>query len=350
MKILHTADLHLSDGKKNTIEALELILDKAKELKIDKLTISGDFFDSNQDANILRTKLRSLLSNLDFEILIASGNHDIDCFLDNLDFGSSVNLLTDKPFTLLELDENTQLCGLFYIDKPNAEILSELKKTVQPEKTNILLLHCTLDVGYTSSDIGEEGDDKYFLISSAVLADLGFDYILAGHFHTNSIIKNLDKKTVFSYPGSPTSITSKEIGKRSIVYLDTTIKEIKCIPLDSFYYDEIVLMIHPSILEKRLEELENWLKRHEGDNCNLRVLIKGFGNITETDFRSKLEAMIPENTYLVNEYKDISNVLNHTLFKRFQEILEKGEFEERENMHNFAIEIFSNLLARRDID
>lgn len=52
------------------------------------------------------------------------------------------------------------------------------------------------------------------LISTEQLAYLDFDYALAGHFHSNFIMKPYQKSTDskknwFIYPGSPVKITFK---------------------------------------------------------------------------------------------------------------------------------------------
>ena len=49
MKIFHTSDLHLSEKKKGTIHTLEYILEIAKSIGVDLVTIGGDFFDSDRD-------------------------------------------------------------------------------------------------------------------------------------------------------------------------------------------------------------------------------------------------------------------------------------------------------------
>lgn len=91
-KILHTSDLHLSEVKPETIDALDKILQLAKENEVDLVTIAGDIFDTVEDAEALRPTLRSKLSNLDFEIIAIPGNHDIESYSGNLNFGSSLTL------------------------------------------------------------------------------------------------------------------------------------------------------------------------------------------------------------------------------------------------------------------
>ncbi|MBC7091960.1 MAG: hypothetical protein H5T50_08675 [Nitrososphaeria archaeon] len=66
MRILHSSDLHLSERKRETVEALNEILSLASCLNVDVLTLSGDF-DSGLDAEVLRPRLRRIFSgNNDF--------------------------------------------------------------------------------------------------------------------------------------------------------------------------------------------------------------------------------------------------------------------------------------------
>ena len=55
---------------------------------MDLLTLAGDIFDTVEDADALRPVLRSKFSNLDFEIIAIPGNHDIDAYSGNLNFGA----------------------------------------------------------------------------------------------------------------------------------------------------------------------------------------------------------------------------------------------------------------------
>lgn len=220
MKILHTADLHLSNQKKQTVTALETILNLANELDVDLITISGDIFDSPEDADNLRPKLRTLLSNLDFPIISIPGNHDEDCYNDDLDFGSNFKIQTKRPLEVLQYDDVT-IVAFPYVSKKNSELLSKLRKAKIDGTKNILLIHCTLDSGYSTFDMGNEGEGQYFPIKSSTLAELGYNYILAGHFHSNRTKKRLENGGYFVYPGSPCSITKKETGKRSVFLLDT---------------------------------------------------------------------------------------------------------------------------------
>ena len=68
MKILYTSDVHLSSGKKERLKALENVLEKARSKKADILLISGDLFDSGQEAEAIRPRLRKIFSSPGFRV------------------------------------------------------------------------------------------------------------------------------------------------------------------------------------------------------------------------------------------------------------------------------------------
>jgi len=352
MQILHTADLHLSDKNPKTLEALRVILKKAEEYKVDLLTIAGDIFDSDEDANILRPILRKFFSNLDFDIVAIPGNHDQSCYLDNLDFGSNFRIITGHLRTI-EFDDDVLLCALPYTPRLTSELFSQLKETVVPSKTNILLLHCTLDIGFSSSDMGSERDVQYFPISPQVLAELGYKFILAGHFHKNTINKDIGNDTFFVYPGSPCSITTKETKKRAVVLVDTKKETVNAIPMETFYYDSLEVMVYPNKEYEAINNIRSWLQDHSMDWCELEIIVKGFGRISEKDFSRELSQITSNKVKvnIVNEYRDISVVLNHPIYQQFKDILNNEDLERKQvqNIDSIVIEIFSNLIARGDI-
>lgn len=116
MRILHTADLHLKQDDKKTVEALKEVLKEAADQKVDILTIGGDLFDTPADAETLRPKLRSLFEDNPFEIIAIPGNHDEEVYQNNLRFGNDLEVLTDTPYATRESRFNPKLmisCTLF---------------------------------------------------------------------------------------------------------------------------------------------------------------------------------------------------------------------------------------------
>ena len=107
MLILHTSDLHLSEDRPETIQALDELIRVANQKSVDLMTIGGDLFDSVEDAEGLRADLRRKFTDNAFSILCIPGNHDIDAYARNLDFGPDITIFTEKPFKLVSQEDVT---------------------------------------------------------------------------------------------------------------------------------------------------------------------------------------------------------------------------------------------------
>lgn len=350
IRLLHTSDLHLSKKKPETLEALREVLKTAKECDVDVLTIGGDIFESEKDADILRPDLRKEFSGNNFRIIAIPGNHDREAYRKNLSFGGDLRILTEEPFETYPWEESAAITGAPFVDRPSEELLSQLSKSANKDLTNILLLHCTLDINYTSYDFGdEEGKGDYFPISGATLSNLGYDYVLAGHFHADFDKRRLDKGCQFVYPGSPLSLSWKHTGQRKAAFLDTERGDIEEIPLDSFYCDVLPVQVTPGTEEEKLAVIKRWIGSHEGKKCKLRVEVSGYGRMDENEFE-KLLKEISGQAELENKYRNVEVILSHPLYLDFKEALEgREDIPEKEEVKNRVIETLSGLKADRMI-
>ena len=76
IKIVHTADIHLSEYGDERWQALQEVFNLAAEKEADIVAISGDLFDGNPDAERLRPKIREIFTGNRFKVIIIPGNHD----------------------------------------------------------------------------------------------------------------------------------------------------------------------------------------------------------------------------------------------------------------------------------
>ena len=334
------------------MEALQEVLNVARENKVDVLTISGDLFESEEDAEALRPELRTkMFSGNDFEIIVIPGNHDKEAYRKNLDFGSDLHVLTKAPFDVIK-EEKVAIIGVPFLEKPSEELIARLREAKDKELVNILLLHCTLDISYAFADFGEEKEKEYFPIDSYTLSGLGFDYILAGHFHADFIKKDLGEGRLFVYPGSPLSLSWKHLGKRKVALLDTEKGDIKEIFINSFYYDKLEVQIKPSLETKRLNEIKEWVKGHAGEACELKITVYGYGEMSESEFSDLLKKSAGSAEIEENSYRNVEEILKHPIYSDFKRLLDEREYstEERENINYRVIEALSELKAARKIE
>lgn len=344
-KIIHTSDLHLSEDKPETLDALNIILELATMHKVDLVTIAGDIFNTAEDAEGLRPLLRSKFSNLDFEIIAIPGNHDLDAYAGNLNFGSDLTLVIDKPYQVLRR-KNVSIVAVPYVDRPDEELLRKLREEAEKSESSVLLLHCTLDIGCKAGDFGEE-QAHYFPISMGVIESLGFDHVLAGHFHRTPQLRKIKDKGYFVYPGSPVSLSKSEVGKRGVILLDDWEKPLT-VYLDSFYYDAAEFFVSPEDEERVLGEIGEWYSARCDDNCKLMVTVDGYTTLDETLFEEQIKQVCEKAEHMVR-FRDVSKVVNHPLYLGFLEKLKGKEVESPELVQRLVMDAMVRLLRPGEI-
>lgn len=347
MKILHTADVHLKQGDDRTVEALENVLTKAKEKDVDLLTIGGDLFDSPSDAEALRPQLRDLFQENPFDIIAIPGNHDQDVYEKNLRFGEDLEILVETPVSTREIGD-IEIIGVPFTSSMTEELFSDLQEISDEDRTQIALLHCTLDIGFLSSDVGED-EGTYFPVTQATLSEFDFEYVLAGHIHSTDRELPLDNGGKFIYPGSPMSHSSDEIGKRNTVLIDTDLDKITGVELDSFYHDEYKEIVYPGEADELLDDIQGWISERVDDDCELSVHVSGYVDMGEEGFYSSLkEASDPVDPD--DKTKTVSDVLNHPLYTRFEEKLEEmDDVEAEEHVKTQVMDVLSQLLTQNKV-
>ncbi len=353
MKILHTADLHLTAYEDERWQALKELIRIGKEEKIEVFVISGDLFDKGIHAEELRPKLREVFSGVPFRMLIIPGNHDVDSYSPGMFFGQNATILTrlEQPFSYKE----AVIWGLPFSSLEGEEVLSALrliKRSISREKKNILLYHGELlDAFFSRKDFGEEGEKTYMPVKLSYFRDLPFDYILSGHFHKNFDSWEVEEGRFFVYPGSPVSVTRRETGRRKV-----NIFELGAPPreylLDTPYYEEVAVELNPftdknplKLIRERIESVPSYAK--------LVLSVKGYINaeairMDEPELAKKIEKMTEnknvDNLYI--EFKDIHAILKDELFKRFLEKLDEMGYEEEKKKHLRHIAISAMMKAR----
>jgi len=348
MKILHTSDMHLCNERRETLEALKEILRVAQNLSVDLLTIGGDLFNSDRDAEVLRPELREVFQGNGFPVIAILGNHDSYICSRNLDFGPDLRIAAGDHFSTYPFGE-VVLVAVPYRDRPDDSLLSEIGNAVTDYETRILLLHCTLDFGFSPYDFGDEPGKSYFPITKAMLSRLGYDYVLAGHFHTQIYRMSLGEGRQFVYPGSPVSLSKKERGRRHGFLIDTEAKKAESVRLNTFYYDFLAAEVRPGRERETIKEIQKWVLDKSADDCSLEIDIKGFIETSESDFREALGDLGGKVDVHLN-YREVKQVLSHPLFRRFREKLEAiPSLGEKDEVENLVLDIMSQLLAGRTL-
>ena len=345
MKILHTADVHLHTEHPRRLEALQELVSLGREENIDLLLIAGDLFDDHQQAELLRGETRRLFSNLPYKVLAIPGNHDERAFSQDSFWGADFSALTQQPCSVQDFGA-WRIVAVPYTNGSFASLAPTLKEKAVPGKTNVLLLHCSWSLPhYTGEDYGGE-DLRYLPVTEETLTGLGYDYILAGHFHATYKQRRLPCGAVFVYPGSPVSVTAREQGPRAVNLVDQ--EGCRPLSLNTWYFQTADFQLTPGNTREVLRQVEQTLAEHSPHNCQLTINISGFIDEAETEFQARLEAMVAgrANTELKPLYLSVRHILDNPLYQRFSQYLEQeSDPELRRRMEAMALEALSQLFA-----
>ncbi len=334
-QILHTADIHLQQVGDKRWQALQTVLSTADDKQVDAVTISGDLFDQDASGQELRDKLRQVFSQHDFPIFILPGNHDTRSFQQGHFFGSNVTIINDSQPQQLD---QAAIYGIPFQPLSTKQLnqkIQDLNRKLDPKVTNILLFHGELtDLFFSGSDFGDEGDQRYLPLQLNLLAETNFDYCLAGHFHTNFVVKQFKnksrKKAYFVYPGSPVSITSKETGQRStaLIRIGQAPEPVK---INSHHFQQVQLTFNPEDDLKKFEQLEQQLTNLSAQATAL-ITVTGFFSqekigLSEAQLHKKVVRLAQDHNSRFQEknftVKEIDRILSSGLFQAFQEKLKQ---------------------------
>ena len=335
MKILHTADIHLREYEDDRWKTLQRLIKIGKKEKIELFVISGDLFDKDVNAENLKLKIRELFSDTGFKFVIIPGNHDSESYKSGLYFGEDVFILTDlnKPFEY----KDVKIWGLPFEPVEGEKILHKLHSVANnllADNTNILLYHGELlDASFSRKDFGEEGKGRYMPVKLSYFKDLNIDYVLAGHFHSKFDMWKLENGGYFVYPGSPVSITKREIGQRKVNIFEVGEPPEEYL-LDTPHFEEVVIEFNPFVEKNPVEILKEHLKEVHSE-ARIILTVKGYINsekikMNEVELVKQIKEITKEKPIAEEhiEFRDIHTILEDGLFKSFLKKLEQADYNE----------------------
>lgn len=341
MRLLLTADLHLTAEHPERLRALEQIVDRGAAEDIDYLLIAGDLFDADVDVEDVKPDVRDIFSDNDFQTLAIPGNHDQTAYREEDHFGDDIEILKDTPFTQRQLGPIT-LTAVPYFDGDFTDIIDDLETIDSSEDTvDLLLLHCTL--AGLSGGFGTES--RYLPVTPEQLLQLPFDYVFAGHIHTSPTKQDIDDDTVFVYPGSPASITRSETGRRGVWLLDTDDKHLQRLDLDTFHYESIQLDLQPGNADAKLDTLADRLADKNVDSAHLLIEPVGFIEQEEDEFFDRLDTIVADADPMESDIdhtglRSAQSVIQTDLYQKFQDKLEEREDIDQTAVERIALDAF----------
>lgn len=343
VKIIHTGDIHIRTEGDERWQALLEVLEETQRQKADYLVISGDLFHKDANADIALQKLRPYFEGLKFKTFLIPGNHDAKSYSDGTYLAENATILTTKPFQIVE-ETNVRFIGIPYDDIPSEDLLKiihQANEQIDSTKTNVFLFHGDLaDIQHVSADMGEEEQDKRYMPARlAYFRGTNADYVLAGHYHTNFIIKEFGEGKYFVYPGSPASTTLKELHKRRVNVL-TIGQAPQPKEINTFYYFPIVLTLSADDMEC-FKKIEDKLKNAPQD-AEIALNVDGFIPYEEKEFSEKLQKLCTQ--YEVASYKNstrnIEYITGTDLYRSFEEKLRNSDVDDetKESTMNYLFE------------
>jgi len=352
MKILHTADIHLKEYEDDRWKTLQRLIEIGKKEGVEIFVISGDLFDKGIDANTLRPKIRGIFSNNGFKIILIPGNHDSESYKSGMYFGEDVFVLTDlnDPFEYKDL----MIWGLPFEPIEGEKILNKLHSlanNLATDKRNILLYHGELlDAFFSRKDFGKEGEGRYMPVKLSYFKDLNVDYVLAGHFHSKFDMWKLENGGYFVYPGSPISITKREIGQRKVNIFEVG-KPPKEYSLDAPHFEEVVIEFDPFVEKNPVEIVKKHLEGVHSE-ASIILTIKGYINsekikISESDLVRQIREITKRKSVEEHlEFRDIHTIFEDDLFKSFMKKLEQIDYDEEKKKQLCDLTIKAMMEAR----
>jgi exonuclease SbcD len=351
MKVLHTADLHLKEGEEDRLGIFKDLVQEANEVKAGAFIIAGDLFDSDKDAVILRSRVKSIFEQCRAQVVVIPGNHDPGSFGPDYDYGRNVTQAYKKPVALLEIGP-LRIAAIPYHEVDFAECVKDL-----PRDIDVLIAHGTVyDQTFIFALLDEEEEEgkTYMPMMPSNLAGI-CRYCALGHLHTRSIHVQY-QNTHVAYPGSPVALSTKCDTERTVtlVDIDTDSPEVgvELLKLDRVpFWQHREFFIFPGHEQKILADLYNYVEGLDRSRTMPDIEIKGFISSGGREFNQKLENMDKkmDNAFYRHklEYSRIQSwdrVLEHGMVKRFVEKTRDLDNEIRFKIFELAFPVFGDAI------
>lgn len=283
-KILHFSDLHLDAsfagqgfpvdyGKERRLDlraALMRIISKARELKVNAITIGGDLFVQEYLLPETTDFILQQLASLDpIRVIIAPGIKDL--FTNgspyaNLNWPKNVEIFYQSKLKPIELAPDIHLWGACNPPVRGQNLLDGFKPK---EGINILLLYAQRN----------KKNSEIHNINIEELQRSGFKLALLGSEHLAEF--SADKYPYVIFPGSPEPLSPNEQGgKHQVIFIDVQQEDIRIQPLSlqQWNYISLDVDVTPFVSSPELaNHIESILEieTNKSQNSALTVRMRG---------------------------------------------------------------------------
>lgn len=252
MRFLHAADLHLDsplrgldryDGapvarlRTATRSALERLVDKALEERVDFVLLAGDIYDRDWQDFHTGLFFREQMVRLDrggIRVFIIQGNHDAQGVISRqLPLPANVTVFSSRSAHTVRLDElAVAIHGRSFPERVVAEDLVPAYPPPVAGCFNIGLLHTSLS--------GRPRHDPYAPTDIATLAAKGYDYWALGHVHAREVVAETPR---IVFPGNLQGRHANETGAKGCELVSVAAGRIEAefLPLDVVRWHQLAL-------------------------------------------------------------------------------------------------------------
>jgi len=249
--------------------ALNNIIDKALEEKVDFIIFSGDIFDGDNSTPGSRYRFAEAVKRAGIRCYIAYGNHDYKrSWEKSIPLPPNAIVFPNDPVNIpypSEENKLTDVIGVSHVAKEESRNLTE--GIFGTGSFSIAAVHCDLD----SASEGK----RYAPCRLNDLLSKNIDYWALGHIHKRSI---LHKYPHVVYPGNTQGRNTKETGEKG-AYL-VTVSNGKVANVEFFVTHDILWSeAELNITGKDLDSLIESLPDHKGSDALVKLKITGRGDL-----------------------------------------------------------------------
>ena len=231
-RFIHCADLHLGStftglssndaelGKRmrdSLFDALDAIVRKAKEEKVDFVIFSGDIFDDSNETPLTRSRFADALAEIRVPCFISYGNHDFKRrWEQTIPFPKNSFVFPENPVRVKFVKNKSlaaYITGASFSTQHTSEDLTANAKG-SADVFTIGVFHCNLD--------SARQDDVYAPCQLSSLLAKDVDYWALGHIHKREIVH---ETPYVVYPGNTQGRNHKESGEKG-AYLVTVTNDV----------------------------------------------------------------------------------------------------------------------------
>lgn len=264
MRFIHIADVHWGmspDSDKpwskerceDIKDTFSRVISQAKEMEVDCLFISGDFFHRQPLAGDLK-EVNDLFTTIpDVHVVIIAGNHDRirnNSALLSFTWASNVSYLMGKELESVCFKEiNTEVYGFSYHTSEIPE--NRLDHLKVPNNGHIHVL------------LGHGGDANHIPFDKEAVSNLDFSYIAMGHLHKPEII--FENRMAFA--GSLEPLDKTESGMHGMMVgeineVTRMVSSLKFVPMAKLQYISLVVNVttattNTELAMKITQEIQN---------------------------------------------------------------------------------------------